>query len=529
MSSPLLALESGEDRFESFGINAGSDNYNIEVAAGAFIQVSMGVIEGDLEPEVFIFKPEDAVLAEGESNVLASGNETVRPGYILSATATVAGTYRVKTSSVNDKLGDYRITVVSAPGPLALSDENAALTSGQTVEGSIPIGDLDVFTIEAKAGAAIRVGIGSTDGTFDSRIQVIDPTGVSIGNRSVVNSGVQLRTNATVDGTYTIIVSERSGFGFGDYRLSAFVSDESIIDNSENGTLASGQRISGSLPLGDFDAFTFSANEGDVVRMAAGNLTSNFQAEIEIFGPNGFIDNTQSVTTSNTEFTAPATGTYTALISDDFGTQTSDYQVALVTLPTDEIVNDDGINRFLAPGNTIMQAMGRNDLHVYSFAGTNDDAVMIEFLRGPDESVLYSPRFELFGPDGTRLLGSVTGQHQLTLSATGDYYFVVLYPNNTRSGAYTLNITGQTGTSGVTFKPSPNGGDLDLTAVALSNGILEISYPASVTGLSLHRSETLLNDFVPQPTTVENGRHVFRVINPTDKAFFRLQELETEG
>ena len=441
LSSPLLALESGEDRFESFGINAGSDNYNIEVAAGAFIQVSMGVIEGDLEPEVFIFKPEDAVLAEGESNVLASGNETVRPGYILSATATVAGTYRVKTSSVNDKLGDYRITVVSAPGPLALSDENAALTSGQTVEGSIPIGDLDVFTIEAKAGAAIRVGIGSTDGTFDSRIQLIDPTGASIGNRSVVNSGVQLRTNATVDGTYTIIVSERSGFGFGDYRLSAFVSDEPIIDNSENGTLASGQRISGSLPLGDFDAFTFSANQGDVVRMAAGNLTSSFQAEIEIFGPNGFIDNTQSGTTSNTEFTAPATGTYTALISDDFGTQASDYQVVLVTLPTDEIVNDDGINRFLTSGNTITQAMGRHDLHVYSFAGTNGmTPSRSNSNEVPTKASSFSPRIELFGPDGTRLTRFCHGQSSADLSATGDYYLVVLYPNNNRR--HTLNITG---------------------------------------------------------------------------------------
>ena len=112
LCSPLFGLESGEDRLESFGINAGSDNYNIEVAAGGFIQVSMGVIDGDLEPEIFIFRSDN-------STVLVSGREEVRAGYILTAQAVEAGTYRVKTSSFNNKLGDYRITVVSAPGPLA--------------------------------------------------------------------------------------------------------------------------------------------------------------------------------------------------------------------------------------------------------------------------------------------------------------------------------------------------------------------------------------------------------------------------
>ena len=303
------------------------------------------------------------------------------------------------------------------------------------------------------------------------------------------------------------------------------MSGEPLLDSDENDTLASGQRISGDLPFGDFDAFTFSADEGEVVRMAAGNQETNFQAEIEIFGPDGLLmSNTQSVTTSNTEFTAPATGTYTALISDDFGTTASDYQVVLLTLPTDEIVNDDGINRFLAPGTTITQAMGRNDLHVYTFAGTDGNTITVDFQRAPGESIFYRPRIELFAPDGTRLLNTVPSSPQLTLDTTGDYYLVVLYPNNNGSGEYTLSVTGQTGTSGVTFEPSPSSSDAVLTAETLSDGTFEISYPTSVTGRSLYRSENSLSNFLPQTTTVENGRNIFRVTNPTGKEFFRLQE-----
>ena len=451
---------------------------------------------------------------------------SVRDGLIVRATAPVAGRYRIKTTSVNRNFGDYRITAVAAPGALAVSDDNLALTSGQTVEGSIPIGDLDVFTIEATAGAAIRVGLGSTDGTFDPSIELIDPTGVTLGNRSTLNTGTQIRATATVDGTYTIVVSERSTFGSGDYRLSAFVSGEPLITNGENSILASGQRVSGDLPFADFDAFTFSANAGEVVRMAAGAPIANFQAEIEIFGPDGLLmENTQSVTTSNTEFTAPSTGIYTALISDDFGTTASDYQVTLVILPTDEIVANNGINRLLPSGTTIEQTMDRNDLHFYSFAGTEGDAVTINFERGTGTGFGFSFRFELFGPDGSRLLNSVPGQLQPTLPSTGDYYLVVLQPNNRNSGGdYLLTVTGQTGASSLGFVSSSSINDLGLTAVALPGGTIEISYPTSVTGLSLYRSENSLNNFLPLSTTLENGRQVFRITNPTGKEFFRLQE-----
>ena len=516
LSSPLAALESGEDRLESFGLNGETDNYTIVAEQGASLIVSMGVIEGNLQPSIIIFDPNEDILAQGDN--------TVRDGLIVRATAPVAGRYRIKTTSLNRNFGDYRITAVAAPGPLAVSDENQVLTSGQTVEGSIPIGDLDVFTIEASAGASIRVGIGSTDGTFDSRVELIDPTGATIANSSVVNTGLQIDADATVAGTYTIVVSERSEFKSGDYRLSAFVSGEPIIASAENGNLSSGQRISGDLPLGDFDAFTFSANEGDAVRMAAGDITSRLEAEIEIFGPNGFIPNTQGNTTQNTTFTAPASGTYTALISNPFGTRVSDYQVTLVTLPTNEIVNDDGINRFLTSGNTIIQAMGRNDLQFYSFAGTAGDAVTIDFLRDPDGSRLYTPRVEIFAPNGERLENTTPGSFLFNLAMTGDYYLVVFEPNNDDSGVYSLTVTGQTGTPSLNFVSSPPVGVLDLTAVALPSGTIEISYPTSVTGLSLYRSQNSLSNFLPLTTLVENGRNIFRVTNPTGKEFFRLQE-----
>ena len=517
LSSPLLALESGEDRFESFGLLGETDNYSIEVAAGAFIQASMGVIDGDLEPSIIIFDPDE--------NIIAEGNNTVRPGFSLTTRATEAGTYRIKTTSVNRNFGDYRITVVAAPGPLAASDDNAVLTSGQTVEGSIPIGDLDVFTIEATAGAAIRVGLGRTDDEYRPRVTLIDPSGEVVENSLTSSGGTQIRASATLTGTYTIIVSESSGFRSGDYRLSAFVSGQPLITNDENSILASGQRVSGDLPFADFDAFEFSADAGDVVRLAAGNQLTSFQAEIEIFGPDGLlIENTQSSTTSNTDFTAPSTGIYTALISDDFGTTAADYQVTLVTLPTDEIVANDGINRFLPSGTTIEQTMNRNDLHFYSFAGTEGDAVTIDFERGPDIGSSFSFRSELFSADGSRLLNSLPGQLQLTLPSTGDYYLVILQPNNRNSGGdYLLTVTGQTGTSSVNFVSSSTLSDVDLTALLLSNGTIEISYPTSVTGLSLYRSENSLNNFLPLTTLVENGRHVFRVTNPTGKEFFRLQ------
>ena len=509
LSSPLFALISGQDVEGTFVINDLADDYEIMASAGSFMQVSMGVIDGGLQPRLRIFSPDGSLLHESSDSV----QKQIAPKFQASMT----GLHRIEASSLNGADGDYRLTAVSLPGPLSASDENKLLLSGEDVEGSIPNGDIDLFTIEANEGDTIRIGIGRRDDHFRPHIELVNPSGAARIRRFTSSGGVQLRATAGESGTFTVVVREVSVEGSGDYRLSAFASNESIFESQADGHLSCGQRLSSRLDFGDFDVFTFSANAGDNVRLEAGNRVMKFAQSGEVVGPNG--------NSYSTSFTAPFTGTYAALFRDNIGNREGDYQVSLATLPTTEIVADDGINRALPSGTTVSRSMGYDELHLYTFAGTNGDNITINLTAENGSSPEFSPRFRLIDPSGEQLRFHPSGSYNSTLEDTGNYYIVMTnsFELEPAIGDYSLTVTGQTGTSTVDFVTSPSSSEIDLTSKILSGGIIEISYPTSVTGLSLYRSQNSLTNFLPQFTTVENGRHVFRVTNPTSKEFFRLQ------
>jgi hypothetical protein len=128
----------------------------------------------------------------------------------LEITNAAAGPWIVKVSVWQSGAGgSYKLTVITLPGPAALSSYTSGddMLPGATYSGSIYRGDVRVYTFDGVAGkghtATLKVTLNSR--TFDTQIRVFRPGGSEYGG----TYGASYTYNVglvSVSGTYTVLV-----------------------------------------------------------------------------------------------------------------------------------------------------------------------------------------------------------------------------------------------------------------------------------------------------------------------------------
>src|SRR5438067_1081040 len=148
-------------------------------------------------------------------------------------TATNSGTFTVLVSDSYNfgfgGTGTYRLYFAQFPGTFVVppGDEGGALASGSNYDGTIQLGDLDLWSFTANAGdrVVVRIGALTTTNTFNPWLRIYGPNGVLVADSGINNGGdtvEELALTATNRGTFTVLVSDSSNFGFGGtgtYRL----------------------------------------------------------------------------------------------------------------------------------------------------------------------------------------------------------------------------------------------------------------------------------------------------------------------
>ncbi|PYI85800.1 MAG: peptidase, partial [Verrucomicrobia bacterium] len=130
----------------------------------------------------------------------------------LDIQASVSGTYSVVVSDANRSgTGTYRLRLAQVPTSFTVpaGDEGGPLANGANQQGTIDLGDLDLWTVTATRGDRITVQIGEVSGGagFTPMIELFAPDGTRLG----VNSGgvvARLDVQANTSGTYTLLVSD---------------------------------------------------------------------------------------------------------------------------------------------------------------------------------------------------------------------------------------------------------------------------------------------------------------------------------
>ena len=206
---------------------------------------------------------------------------------------------------------------------------------GQTQTGTISeAGQSNSYTFSANAGEVLDVTMTATSGTLIPKIQLYNPAGQLIATATppYCNSTITEMDTVTLPstGTYTILVSDCSATNTGNYALYA----QSTNDPSGAANLPLGGTEAGTIgSAAQNNAYTFSANAGDVLDVTMTATSGSLIPKIRLYNPAGELVSQanppycNSTITEMDTVTLPSTGTYTVLVADCSDTNAGNYEL----------------------------------------------------------------------------------------------------------------------------------------------------------------------------------------------------------
>lgn len=444
-SMPIQAavINNGEALSGSISLVGEIDEWTFSVVSQEVIRVQVAEISGSsFEPVLVLYGPDGTQLT---SNI---GSNSTNVSFV----ATTAGTYtvHVQDSSANGT-GTYRIFLGSSVAPFTVptGDEGGALLNGGVHGGSITLADMDIWNFTAQANETIRVGLGEVgNDSLTPLILIYGPDGVLISSNSGTQSS-NLNVEATVAGEYRVIVQDANSdvTGTGDYQLYLMKATGGFIipTGDEGGVLQNGAVANGSIELGDMDAFRFSANANDTVRIALAEVgNDSLQPLLLLYGPDGDLlnSNVGAVSTNLNEQLSVA-GEYTVVVMDGNSdvTGSGDYQLYYTNVSQNFVVPENDEGGALLNGAIQSGSIELGDIDLWQFSAQAGDTVRIGLGEVGENAFLpHVMLYDSFGDLVTQNSGSVSADISASLTVGGTYTVVVQDGNSdvTGSGDYQL-------------------------------------------------------------------------------------------
>ncbi|MCL4177030.1 MAG: hypothetical protein KJ072_04705 [Verrucomicrobia bacterium] len=420
--SHAAALGSGTTNRHSFAASAG-DRLALQVA-----KTSGGA---GFTPRMEVLGP------DGLSQGLAAHGVAAR----LDLQADLDGTYTVWLSDQSGVgSGTYDLWLAQVPGAfeVAEGDEGGELANGSVHEGSITVGDLDLWTLEADAGDRIVVTIGELGGGagFTPRIELMGPDGARLGSDA---GGVAARFDiqAAAGGTFTVLVSDAERVGAGTYalRLARMPADFQVPAEDEGGVTTDGVNHDGSITLGDLDSWTFEAEAGDLVTVQVTELSggAGFEPLVEVVDPSGDQRGVgRHASSVALEVAVVEAGRFTVLVSDANKSGAGTYR-----LTVNRSVVGPAVGEVLINGETRLgEITAAGETNAWSFTATAGDRLVVR--AGEIGTGAFVPWLRLYDPSGALLDQDFNASAvEVTARATSSGTFVVSVADGTSGGNQT--------------------------------------------------------------------------------------------
>lgn len=221
----------------------------------------------------------------------------------------------------------------SAQGPIVLGAPQAGAINGQ--------GDQDVWTlVGVSAGDSLVIAARNlSPGGFVPAFLLTGPTSFDqlFFNTSTA-SVVRLRT--TESGTFTLAAThDQFSTLTGSYQIVVLKvpGANAVPGGDQGGSMTTGVTVTGQVPVGDLDHWTFTGCAGATPRVllseTAPNAANSFNPALKLYGPDGaLLEEVADTTVVDVTTTAlTATGTYTAVVYSALGSNAlpSDYTLAV--------------------------------------------------------------------------------------------------------------------------------------------------------------------------------------------------------
>lgn len=318
------------------------------------------------------------------------------------------------------------------------------LESGNTVNGRLTAGMLDVWSFTAQAGQYATISVTPRDDSLDLTFFLVNPAGQTV---VTVDSGyagdTETRTDLILEeeGTYSIGIQEFFGAA-GPYRISLVLADEPQFGTG--GPIAVGQVIMGDLPPGQEQVWTFSGNAGEVVSIVLEPEADDFDALLELRDPagmvmvsldEGFAGDAEIIS----GVSLPIIGEYAIHVSG-FGGDGGPYALSLAEGGEEtENFYDAGDLSF---GQTEQEALRSNEAHAWFFTGSAGDAVEIVVTPIDEDLDMH---IWLLDPDVNRIAEQdayFAGRAEIirTILPRDGQYIILIREFTGRAGTYTVRL-----------------------------------------------------------------------------------------
>jgi hypothetical protein len=460
-------------------ITAGlSNTWTFTASTGDNLVVNMGrvVSSSTLYPYLRLYGPGGSLLA-----TLASSGSAAE----VTARATNSGTFTVIAANndgyVNGGNGIYRIAMGKTGSPIVVSpgDQGGPLTNGFTYDGSLAVGQLNVWSITANNGDNLVVNMGRTvsGSTLYPYLRLYGPDGSLLATLASSGTATYINARATNSGTFTVIAANNDGYvngGNGTYEITMGKTGSPIVvsPGDQGGPLTNGFTFHGPLGVGQLNVWSFTANSGDsmVVGMGRTVSSSTLYPYLRLFGPDGSLLAFIASAGTSAQVTARATnsGTFTVIVANNDGYVNGGngtYEITMGKTGSPIVVSPGDQGGPMLNGFTYTGPLGVGQLNVWNFTANSGDSMVVGMGRTVSSSTLY-PYLRLYGPDGSLLATLASGgtSAQVTARATNSGTFTVIAANNdgyVNGGNGTNQITlGKTGSS-ITVAPGDQGGSFD--------------------------------------------------------------------
>ena len=208
------------------------------------------------------------------------------------------------------------------------------MTNGGNHNGTLSLGDLDMWTFTANAGDNIVLRLGSTG--FEGNLDLYGPNGALLKTSGGNSTDWELAYTATNSGTFTVLVSSYYTEGTGTYVLHLAQFPEAFIvpSGDQGGGMTGAASYAGTLNLGDLDMWTFTACTGDIISLRLN--TTNFEGTLSLYGPNGALLKAAggNAATWSLAYTATNCGAFGVLVSSYYTEGTGTYGLTVNGLST---------------------------------------------------------------------------------------------------------------------------------------------------------------------------------------------------
>jgi hypothetical protein len=362
------------------------------------------------------------------------------------------------------------LVVIAIAAGEGRSAAQGALANGDTYTGTIAVpGQTDVWSFSATQGDFIALAIGeivaNPDPGFVPLMQLRNHDTQTIVTQVTGTLAAQIAVTAPLTATYDVLVRDsnisRSGTALGSYKLTLVRTPGALVVHAddEGGAMTNGANHAGSLYIGDLDAWTFTAAQGDYIVLGLGEvLTSEidplFNPWIRLIGPTGtLITSASGALAAQVAATAPLTGTYTVLVSDSAisrePSHPGTYILNMVKTNAGLTVPNGDEGGAMTNGANHAGLIGVGDLDGWTFNAAQGDYITLgigEVLTSEIDP-LFQPWIRVLGPNGDLLnsaQGALATQIALNAPLSGLYTVVVsdsaISREPSHTGTYVLTM-----------------------------------------------------------------------------------------